>query len=486
MNSLRTRSVQLAALISLLAGIGIYSLREKYCVTDFDTWWHLKVGDWIIRNSALPHTGILSRTAADRVWVAYSWGYEVLLSLAYSTFGLIGIGALGTILTVGVAFSIYWMLRRISGEFWLPCVLAGITCAAFLFSGAPRPVFFSYIFYCVALALLFQAQRTERVQPLYYLPFVFVLWANLHIQFIYGLFVVGLFVAVHLSQPILAKFGFTPGFLTRSSLPGKTLVVIFALCVLATFLGPNVYHPYLVVLAYAKAKFTYRVIVELQPLPFRLLSNFIELFLGAAGFYAVGWRKKLDPFQLLLLVVASVISFRTMRDAWFICFTAAACIADLRASETATPVRDSWRELAAVATAVVLLLLVGARFTDFNARGLDRAISANYPVNAVNFLRRNSFSGPIYNNLNWGGFLMWYLPELPVAVDGRNDLYGDQLDELFYNSQSAFPDYKTDPFLDEARVVVLDSHLPLAKILTIDPRFRLVYHDDIATVYQRQ
>ena len=81
---------------------------------------------------------------------------------------------------------------------------------------------------------------------------------------------------------------------------------------------------------------------------------------------------------------------------------------------------------------------------------------------------------------------MWYLPELPVAVDGRNDLYGDQLDELFYNSQSAFPSYKTDPFLDEARVVVLDSRLPLAKILTIDPRFRLVYHDDIATVYRRQ
>ncbi|MGB9471070.1 MAG: hypothetical protein WBQ59_17105 [Candidatus Acidiferrum sp.] len=486
MSFLRTRWVQLGALIALLSGIGIYSLREKYGVTDFDTWWQLKVGDWIIQNSALPHTGILSRTAADRAWVAYSWGYEVLLSLAYSWFGLVGIGALGTILTVGVAFSIYWMLRRISGGFWFPCVFTGITCAAFLFSGAPRPVFFSYIFYCVTLALLFEAQRTQRVQSLYWLPLVFVLWANLHIQFIYGLFAVGLFVAVHLSQQILAKSGFSPAFLTRSSLPAKPLVAILALCVLTTFLGPNFYHPYLVVLAYTKAKFTYSVIVELQPLPFRLLSNFIELFLGAAGFYAIGLQKKLDPFKLALLVIASIVSFRTMRDAWFICFTAAACIADLRTSETATEIRDSWRELAVVTSAVVLLLFVGARFTDFSARGLDRAISANYPVNAVNFLRHNSFSGPIYNNLNWGGFLMWYLPELPVAVDGRNDLYGDQLDELFYNSQSAFPSYKTDPFLDEARVVVLDSRLPLAKILTIDPRFRLVYHDDIATVYQRQ
>lgn len=486
MNFLRNRAVQLFALTAFLAGIGVYSLRVKYCVTDFDTWWHLKVGDWIIQNSAIPHTGILSRTAAERPWVAYSWGYEVLLSLAYSWFGLVGIGILGTALTIGVAFSIYWMLRRLSGRFWPACILTGITCAAFLFNGAPRPVFFSYILYCVTLALLFESQRTARVQLLYWLPFLFLLWANLHIQFIYGLFTVALFVGVHFTQQLLSKLDFHPDYLSPSSLPGRPLIAIFAVCVLATFLGPNFYHPYLVVLAYTKAKFTYNVIIELQPMSFHLFSNFIELFLAAAGFYAVGWQRKIDPFKLALLAVACVVSFRTMRDAWFICFSAVACIVDFPAPETGPHRTDSWRELAVVAAVVILLLFVSAPLTDFSNRGLDRAISANYPVDAINFLRRNSFSGPLYNNLNWGGFLMWYLPEYPVAVDGRNDLYGDALDRLFYNSQSAFPSYKTDPYLDEAGLVVLDSHLPLAKILTIDPRFRLVYHDDIATVYLRQ
>jgi hypothetical protein len=107
-------------------------------------------------------------------------------------------------------------------------------------------------------------------------------------------------------------------------------------------------------------------------------------------------------------------------------------------------------------------------------------------VNAVNFLRRQSFSGPLYNNLNWGGFLMWYLPELPVSIDGRNDLYGDDLDKVFYYSEAAFPSYENDPYLNEAGLVLLDSKLPLAKILSIDPKFRLVYHDEIATVYARK
>jgi hypothetical protein len=486
MNFLRNRWVQLLALTVFLAFIGIYSLDKRYIVTDFDTWWHLKVGDWIIQNSALPHTGILSRTAMDHPWVAYSWGYEVLLSLAYAWFGLSGIGILGTALTVGVAFATYRMLRRLSARFWAAVILAGITCAAFLFNGAPRPVFFSYILFCVLITLLLEAQRTGRVQLLYWLPLAFGLWANLHIQFIYGLFTVFLFVGVHVGQQLLSKIGFHPGFRTPSTLPWKPLISVLAACAAATLIGPNLYHPYLVVLAYTKAKFTYNVIVELQPLPFRPLSNFIELFLAAAGFYAVGWAKKIDPFKLALLAVASVVSFRTMRDAWFICFVAAAFIADFPAAETAAHRADSWRELAAVIGVVILFLFICAPLTGFTARNLDRAISADYPVNAINFLRRSSFSGPLYNNLNWGGFLMWYLPELPVAIDGRNDLYGDGLDQVFYYSESAFPAYKTNPYLNESGIIVLESKLPLAKVLTIDPRFTLVYRDGIATVFARR
>ena len=95
----------------------------------------------------------------------------------------------------------------------------------------------------------------------------------------------------------------------------------------------------------------------------------------------------------------------------------------------------------------VLLFVVGARKTDFTERGIDRAISSEYPVNAVNFLRQHPQPGPLYNNLGWGGFPNRpYTTDFPVAVDGRNDLYGDQLDQLFYASQNGdWPD--TRPIL---------------------------------------
>src|ERR1035438_307700 len=167
---LRIRLLQLCALVALLTGVGVIAFQLKFCVLDLDIWWHLKVGDWIVEHLAVPHSGILSRTAANRPWVAYSWGYEVLLSRAYAWFGLLGIGVFGTLLTLAVAFSIFWMLRRLSRQFWIACLGTFIVCWSFLFNGTPRPFFFSIALFAVTLTLLLEANRSGRVQVLYWMP----------------------------------------------------------------------------------------------------------------------------------------------------------------------------------------------------------------------------------------------------------------------------------------------------------------------------
>src|SRR5271165_6466139 len=370
---LRLRPLQLLGLAAFLAAIGGMSFYTKLCVIDNDIWWHLKVGDWMVDHFAVPHTGILSRTAATRPWVAYSWGYEVLMSFAYRWFGLMGIGLYGTLLTILVAYAVYWMLHRISGRFWIASILAAITCWAFLFNGMPRPVFFSIALFCVTLTLLLEANRSGRIESLYWLPLIFFIWANLHIQFIYGLFLVGLLVATTLAQTIAARFGFAPAWVLPPKLAVLQLFAVFAGCVLATLIGPNFYHPYVAVYEYSKAKFAYRVIIELQPLSFRGVSHFIQLMLTAFGFFAVGWRRKIDLFKLAMLTICSVVAYRTMRDAWFIAIPGAACIADFPAPE---PERgETWLENGGIAAAVAVLLMVFARGTDFTTRGLDMAIS---------------------------------------------------------------------------------------------------------------
>ncbi len=133
---------------------------------------------------------------------------------------------------------------------------------------------------------------------------------------------------------------------------------------------------------------------------------------------------------------------------------------------------------------VVLAIL--APGLEFNTRGLDRAITGRFPVNAANFVLQNRIPGPLFNNFDWGGFLTWYLPPYPVVIDGRTDLYGEELDQKLLTTLNGEPSYKTDPYLNDAGVVLIRRRDGLSSTLALDPRFRKVYEDQMAVVFVRQ
>ena len=315
----RLRLLRLLALTALIVGVGIECFLTKLSVLDPDMWWHLSVGDWIVQNRSFPHNGIFSHTAATRPWMAYSWGYEALLSRAYGWFSFIGMGTFGTLLTIGVALAIFRMLYRISGRFWAAWGLSVVVYAAFLFNIAPRPVFFSVILFTITLTFLFEAQRNGSVQSLYWLPLVFLIWANIHIQFIYGLAVVGLFAGVNLLQRIAMRLRIHPDSLPPPTLPAIPPFAVLACCILASCIGPYSYHLYYEAFVISQSKIMYKIIRELQALSFQYFNQYLELLLAVGAYFAIGWKKKIDPFKFALLIFATVFAFRTWRDAWFIC-----------------------------------------------------------------------------------------------------------------------------------------------------------------------
>ncbi|MGA7558513.1 MAG: hypothetical protein WBW12_06325, partial [Terriglobales bacterium] len=248
---------------------------------------------------------------------------------------------------------------------------------------------------------------------------------------------------------------------------------------------PYTYHLYQVIFLYSKAKYSYQIIIELQPLTFRLPNHFVQLLLTAAGFCAVAWRKKLDLFKFALMIAASFLAFRTLRDCWFVSTTAAAFIADFPAPDFKRDRQESLAEGGLLLATLAIFLVLLSQNSDFNERSLDRNASLEFPVDAVNYLRQHPLPGPLYNNLDWGGFLTWYMPQFPVAIDGRNDLYGDDLDRIFFEAQSALV-YKNDPYLLQSGFVLLAKKYPLATVLRFDTRFQLMYEDKIAVVFARR
>lgn len=481
------RPAEFAALLTLLGLVAHREIMDCNAVLDFDIWWHLRVGRWISENLSVPHTGLFSRTAADRPWVAYSWGFEVLVSQVERWFGLVGLTIFCAVLVLLVVFALYWLLRRVSGDFWTAWALTAVGTWAIYHNTAPRPVLFSIAFFCIVLGLILETNLTSSARPLYWLPPIFLLWANLHIQFIYGLFLLTLFVLVVALQQLAQSRGISHPFFRyrEAAIPLKSLLGILAASFVATLIGPYSFRLYQVIAEYAGSTASYEWISELQALSFRNSAHYAQLLITVAAFLALGRsRKGVDPFKLALLTIATVVAYRTTRDSWFICIPALAVIAEELAPEKPESESHLQTGLGLVAAVAVVLLLAWSY--EISDQTLKAKMKGKFPVDSVEFIRAAKLPGPIYNTLNFGGYLIWSLPDHPVSIDGRNDLYGDTVDARYWNTLRGRPEWVADPDINNANTLLVDRAYPLVDFVASDPRFQRVFMDARSVVFVRR
>lgn len=111
-------------------------------------------------------------------------------------------------------------------------------------------------------------------------------------------------------------------------------------------------------------------------------------------------------------------------------------------------------------------------------------VEKGYPVQAVAWIRAHRPPGPLFNSYNWGGYLTWALPEYPVFIDGRADLYGEDLIGQWWEVVNAGPGYRE--ILDRwgVRLVLLEPDHPVVQRLPAEG-WRVLYRDQMAVVLGR-
>src|SRR5262249_9592586 len=142
------------------------------------------------------------------------------------------------------------------------------------------------------------------------------------------------------------------------------------------------------------------------------------------------------------------------------------------------------RRLLLTATLVAVVLLAGLT-RRLTPQHMEEVITARFPANAAATIERAGCAGPLYNCFDWGGYLIWRLPQLPVAIDGRTNLPGDERLQRSFDTWRGVKGWNQDPELTAARLVVADSPGPLASLLRLDPRFQIVHEDEVAVVFVR-
>ena len=113
-------------------------------------------------------------------------------------------------------------------------------------------------------------------------------------------------------------------------------------------------------------------------------------------------------------------------------------------------------------------------------------IGESFPVRASDFIRQNRLPQPLFNSYFWGGFLTWYLPEYPVAIDGRTDLYGDEVNIPYFQLTLAKIPLESHADFARAQTILLEANSPIAEALATLPDYRVMYRDDQAVVLVRQ
>jgi hypothetical protein len=188
-----------------------------------------------------------------------------------------------------------------------------------------------------------------------------------------------------------------------------------------------------------------------------------------------------------------VIAFRITRDAWCAVLPAVAVLADVLNAEEPGPAAANsvgewkWDKAVLVAPLVLLVLLVSAARVPARRDKLMGEVAKTFPANACDFIRENRLPGPLFNSYEWGGFLTWYLPEYPVAMDRRLGLYGEEITNQYFDTINGRRLDAASTFTT-ARVLLLDRQSGIARGLTTFPdlssRYRVRYSDDLAVVLE--
>ena len=454
--------------------------------TDPDLWWHLRTGQWIVETGHIPHTDPFSFTRAGHAWVSHEWLSEVVFYELWKHGGAAALIVFSAIITTAGFLLLY-----------LRCLLCGVkkhwaaaaTVVGALASAASwgvRPQMFTFTLASLFLWLLESGQ--DRPRLLLWIPPLFLLWLNLHAGFALGLalllaYAVGLIIETAVgntswknARPILlsvlllvlaclALVPLNPSGAQLYRYPFDTLRSSGMRSIISEWFSPNfhdwLYRPFLLLwlllltaLASSRSQPKGRVIVPL-------------LLTSVAALDAV------RHIPIFVLVAIPAIAAALPRDA--------ASVPPLQRGPTRLRFRPLFiRVVAVLMTVFVLVKWVGL------ARHQDAREAEQYPQRAVAFLQARAEPQRIFVYYDWGGYAIWKLyPEYRVFVDGRADLYGDDLLRQFKAAVQLRNGWRD--VLDSWKVeaVLVPPSCALAQALLLDPNWHVAFTDSKAIILVR-
>ncbi len=469
-----------------------------------DLGFHLKTGIWMLQNIEFPGKDMFTYTVGTHEYIDLQWLYQITIAIIDTLSGEFGLVASNALLII-VSFILVLFritrkqnLNKLSHWQWL--LFLTIYSVAALFE--TRPHVFSWVYLNLVFIILDEYVERGR-KTLVFLPLVMILWTNTHSIFIIGWIVIGSY--------ILGSFWRERRLWTPVTQYGLLSIVV---SLVNPYFFNGVAYPFRQFQLLQGSNIFKSSIGELIS-PLRFISNYsngafvlieplfcFHIFLVVSVIVFIICLKRIQLHELLVFLFFLYLGCTALKNIGFFLFAVLPfTIQGLQLSipvENKAPKKTLWNltKIQIILSGIIIALsivLIKAIITDSyyinfgsNLRFGYRYDNNMLPYKASLYLRGNHLEGKILNNVNFGGFLMYMLPQ-KVSIDGRLEVMGEEFYSKYsflwntVNKSQILKKYQPEivifPYQDE----FLWIHY-----FKKDTTWRLLYFDEIAAIYVKK
>jgi hypothetical protein len=472
---------------------GIASTGPILLNSDGDLPRHLLVGALIRATRQVNLTDIFSYRTIGYPSIPHEWLSQVILSGFYDLLGLGGV-VLFTALIVTLTWAvIYYDVLRRSNSLIVSLIFTGLGVGASLIHILPRPHLFSYMFTVLWILVLEKIYKDEP-RKWWWLPILMLAWVNLH-----GMFVLGIVIwIVYLVGDLFEN----PSRAWLTSIRTKSMLAGGGLSILATFLSPSGTGIWAAIAALGGNSYIKSRIPEYQSANFQIPETWPFILILLLTIMSFSRTTSKTPWRYVFLIAAFAgVALYSSRMLPFFAIVAAPITAQSvtewlkqdfpnirlwKIEKNIDAINQSSDGVIWVFAIVIAVAILFKSNIPIDAENKGNTFDPQFfPVQAVTWLQSHPQSGHVFNEFDWGGYMLLRLwPGQQIFMDGHTHIYGEKLTREYEQVISLGDDWES--IFDKYQIVwaIIRVQSPVVKALESEGWSNL-YQDKTAIILHR-
>jgi len=472
---------------------GIASTGPILLNSDGDLPRHLLVGKLIRTTHTVHLTDIFSYRTTGFPSIPHEWLSQVIFSGFFDFLGLGGVVFLTALIVTIVWAIIYYDALRRSDSLITALMFTGLGVSASLIHILPRPHLFSYIFTVLWILVLEQIQK-DKAHRWWLLPVLMIVWVNLHGMFVLGIVIWLIYLVGDLFENPSKSWLTSPG--TKAMLTGGGLSII------ATFLSPTGVGIWEAIASLGGNSYIKSRIPEYQSANFQIPETwpFILILLFAIVSFSRSTNK--TPWRHVFLVTAFAgVALYSSRMLPFFAIVAVPITAQAFSGwlkedfpknriwtieKNLNTTNHSSNGLIWVFTVILAVALLFKLNIPIDVTSKGNAFSPQFfPVDAVTWLEANPQSGQMFNEFDWGGYILFKLwPQYEIFMDGHTHIYGEKLTREYEQVITLSDNWESILGKYQVTWAIVRVQSPVARALESEG-WKSLYQDKTANILHR-